>query len=154
MRMRKAKKEVCNKTRQDLRELLVRELCQRSMSLGDQERNTKIVHKCRMRKSFPIEHSNDILADLRETLSRADTSSLQYRQVEHMLREQERSKAPTVTKRERREHPDSRLFPSRPRCGYAFTNCTKAGELLQPSKSAKQTWSTRECTLSIRRRLG
>ena len=122
MRMRKAKKEVCNKTKQDLREL----------SLSDP----------RLGKSFPIEHSDDIPADLRETLSRADTSSLQYRQVKHMLREQERSKAPTVAERERREHPDSRLFPSRPRRGYAFTNCTKAGELLQPSKSARQTWST------------
>lgn len=33
--------------------------------------------------------SNDVHTDLRETLTRSDAGSLQQRQVEHMLREQE-----------------------------------------------------------------
>ena len=42
-------------------------------------------------EEIPDSTSNDVLRDLRESLSRSDVGSLQYRQVQHMLRDQERS---------------------------------------------------------------
>ena len=97
-------------------------------------------------EQIPDSTTNDVLGDLRQTLSRSDVGSLQYRQVAHMLQDQERSIAirkdfaeKQHESRERCEHADRRFATSGSRRRYAHTNCTRAGELLRPPKSTRGT---------------